>query len=197
MDSKYEEKNLRTLNLINMQTLKEVKNAEGLDLKTNDVYSFRFNKEYREKNQYTNHCFDGQFIVKQRENGELYFLDTYWASKHDGFKHRGDHRSMSVSDALKNGHLEYICNLDEVEEIREHDLVYYSDDDLFNLSYQHGCYKFFVKKKGAVRDVIKMERIILEKISYCEDSINSMKRDIVSYKETLQRLKDGDQSVYI
>ena len=180
-----------------MTELKEFKNAEGLALKINDVYSFHFNEEYRKKHQYTGHCFDGQFIVKQRENGELYFMDTYWASKHDGFKHWSDNRSMSLEDALTNGTLTFKCNLDDVDEIREHDLVYYSDDDLFDLSYQHGCYKFLVKKKGAVRDVVKMEKIILERISNCEYKINSLKRDIERHNETLQKLKNGDQSVYI
>lgn len=174
-----------------------MKGIQGLDLKINDVYSFYFNEEYRNKHSYSNHCFDGQFVVKQEEDGEFYFLDTYWASKHDGFKHWGDHRTMSVENAIKNGTLKFICNLDDVEEIREHDMIYYADEDLFNLSYQHGCYKFFVKKKGAIRSAEKMEAVILERISSSEHKIGSLKRDIERYNETLVKLRNGDTSVYI
>lgn len=168
-------------------------------LRINDVYSFRWNADYVKKSGRSdlNHCFDGQFIVKQRDGGELYFMDTYWASKYDGFTHWSDSRSYSLEEALENGTLEYICNLDEVEEIQKYEMNYYADADLFDLSYQHYCYGFYVRKKGAVRSPEKMRAVILEKISENEGKIRFAQSDINGLRERLEKLLSGDTTIYI
>lgn len=168
-----------------------------IKLRLNDVYSFRWSPEYYKNNSYPDHCFDGQFIIKQREDGELYFMDTYWASKHDGFKHWSSSRSYTLEQALKNGSVTYVCNLDDVEEIQKHDLIYYADEDLFDLSYQHGCYGYYVKKKGAVRSPEKMRAVILNRIGENEHKISSAQREINGLRESLEKLLNGDLTIYI
>ena len=49
-----------------------------MDIKLNDVYKFRFKKEYAESLHNPYHCFDDKLIVRADENGELYLQDTYW-----------------------------------------------------------------------------------------------------------------------
>lgn len=182
-----------------MQSSGNIANAvlPAVQFKVNDVFSFRYNEEEAKKRFEPYHCFDGQFIVKQGENGELYLMDTYWASKHDGFKHWSDYKWKTIEDAQKQGTLTFKCNLDEVEEIREYDLQYYSDDDLFNLSYQHACYTFYVKRKGAERSLDKMLQSIKHKIEDAEYRKKSAERDIERHTETLKRLEAGDTSVYL
>jgi hypothetical protein len=196
---------LELLNFNNMQNdnLKnEIPTCDNTGLatvqfKVNDVFSFRYNEEETKKRFEPYHCFDGQFIVKQRENGELYLMDTYWASKYDGFKHWSDYKWKTIEDAQKQGTLTFICNLDEVEEIQEHDLQYYADEDLFNLSYQHGCCKFYVKRKGAKRSIDKMLQSIRQKIEDEHSKIRSAENSLKWLNETLKKIEAGDTSVYL
>jgi len=168
-----------------------------VQFKVNDVFSFRYNEEETKKRFEPYHCFDGQFIVKQRENGELYLMDTYWASKYDNFKHWSGYKWKTIEDAQKQGTLTFICNLDEVEEIREHDLQYYADEDLFNLSCQHGCCKFYVKRKGAKRSIDKMLQSIRRKIEDEHSKIRSAENSLKWLNETLKKIEAGDTSVYL
>lgn len=180
-----------------MQSSGNIANAvlPAVQFKVNDVFSFRYNEEEIRKRLEPYHCFDGQFIVKQGENGELYLMDTFWASKYDGFKHWSDCNWETIEDVQKQGVLTFRCNLDEVEEIRENDLQYYDNEDLFNLSYQHDCYKFYVKRKSAERSIDKMLQSIKYKIEDAEYRKKLAERDIERHTETLAKIEGGDTSV--
>jgi hypothetical protein len=160
-----------------------------IQLKVNDVYSFRYNEEEIKKRFEPYHCFDGQLVVKKRHDESLYLVDTYWGS--------GDNRVFSLEKALKEGTLTYKCNLDDVETIREHEFGYYADDDLFNLSHQHGCYKHYAKKKGVERSKEKMLETINKKISETEYEMDYAARNIISLNERKQKIIDGDLTTYI
>jgi hypothetical protein len=168
-------------------------NATDIQFKLKDVFNFR----YFDRGA-SNHCFDGQLIVKKGENGGFILMDTYWSSKHDGFERWGDYsRCFSPEDALKRGELTFVCNLDEVEEIREGDCAYYADEDVFNLSYQHGCYKYFVKRKGAERSQAKMIETAKDKIKEAEYTLASTLRTLERLRETLAKIEAGDTTQYI
>jgi hypothetical protein len=97
-----------------------------MEIKLNDVYKFRYHEEVRNKKAFDPYwCFDGQLIVKENKNG-LYLEDTYWSS---------DSRKFTLEEALQDGILTFVCNLDDVIECREYNLQYYEDEDTFNLSY--------------------------------------------------------------
>ena len=68
---------------------------------------------------------------------------------------------------------------------------------MFNLSYQHGCYEFYVKRKGAERSLDKMLQSIKHKIEDAEYRKKSAERDIERHTETLNKIKSGDTSVYL
>lgn len=169
----------------------------ALQFNENDVFSFRYNEAELKARFSPHHCFDGQFIVKVNSKGEKYFVDTYWASKYDGFTAYQDVKSRTIDEAISQGELTFICNLNDVEEIKEWEKEYYDDEDIFNLSYQHNCYSFFVKKKGAEKSQSKMLQSIKTKIEEAEYKKQSAERDIVRYNETLKKIEAGDTSVYL
>lgn len=161
-----------------------------MELKLNDVYKFRYNTEWINKDRFLYHCFDGQLIVKQRRNSnDLYLEDTYWNSS--------DNKNFTLNEALNRGELEYICNLDEIEKIKEYEMNYYDNKDLFDLSRQHNCYKEYYKKIGAEKCPAKMEQVLIRKIESIESEIRSRNHDLERMKENLEKLKAGDINIYI
>lgn len=160
-----------------------------VNLRVNDVYSFRYNEVEGKKRFEPYHCFDGQLIVKER-NGKLILEDTYW-----GY---GDNRTFTLEKALQEGTLTFKCNLDEVEEIKKHELIYYADEDLFNLSHQHNCYPKYAKRKGAQRNKEKMLAVLTQQIADEKTKIEWAQRSLVSLNEKLQKLEAGDvQGVWL
>lgn len=163
-----------------------------LRFKVNDIFSFRFNESELKKRSYPWHCFDGQLIVRKSHEGNLYFADTYWS-----FGSCGDSKRFTIDELLKIGDITFVCSLDEVEEIKQGDLLYYAEDDVYNLSYQNGCYKRYAKKRGAVRSQAKMIESATEKL---EDAIYrkaKAERDIEEYKKTISKIEAGDTTLYI
>lgn len=163
---------------------------QEITLKLNDYYIFKYN-EFEVKRIFDPyHCFDGRLIVKENHKKELILVDTYWLSS--------DNRTFTLERALNEGTLKFVCNLDEVEEIKQYDLIYYADEDLFNLSYQDGCYKRYAKRKGAVRSREKMLRIIKERISEAEYKLRSAQNSIEQLNKIFEEVKQGDlNKIYI
>jgi len=134
-----------------------------MEIKLNDVYKFRYHEEVRNKKAFDSYwCFDGKLIVKENKDG-LYLQDTYLNS--------GDDRRFTLNEALKQGILTFICNLDDVEEIGEYNIQYYNDEDVFDLSTQKGCRKKYCIKKGTKRSAEKMKSVLNEKIEDSERKI--------------------------
>lgn len=168
----------------------------AVQFRENDVYLFRYNEAELKARFSPYHCFDGQLIVKVNSKGEKYFVDTYWASKNDGFAgFQEGVKSKTIDEALSQGELTFVCNLNDVEEIKEWEREYYDDEDIFDLSYQHHCYSYFVKKKGAVRSQAKMLQSIKTKIEEAEYKKQLAERDIVKFNEILKKIEAGDTSV--
>jgi superfamily II helicase len=128
-----------------------------MEIKLNDVYSFQFNEEYIKTHFEPYHCFDGQLIVKNY-NGELRLKDTYYSTS----------KYFTLEELQSVGTLTFKCNLNDVETCRESDKMYYAKEDIINLSYQRGCYKWFVKKKGAKR----VKEVMLKEIGERMETIN-------------------------
>lgn len=157
-------------------------------LKVNDVYSFTYRPEVAKDKFEPYHCFDGQLIVKQYDSGKFYLEDTYWTS---------NNRTFTRTEALKQGFLKFKCNLDDVDEIIQCDVIYYEDKDIVNLSHQHGCYKRFVLKKGAKRSKKKMLFAAKKMISDHENKINYSSREIEQLKEKIKKIKSNNLDIYL
>lgn len=160
-----------------------------MELKLNDVYKFQYNEKHRTQMYDPYHCFDGQLIAKIGNVGYLYLEDTYWNS--------GGNRRFPLEQALKQGTLTYICNLDEIEKISESDMSYYADEDVFDLSTQHHCYKAFYKRKNAEKSFDKMERVLIRKIEEIEHNISWQNSSLIRAKEDLEKLRHGDMNIYL
>jgi len=117
---------------------------DKIDIKEGDVFKFRFNQEYLDKFPLSDpyHCFDGQLVVVTKSDGNLILEDTYW---------NGNRKKFKLDQLELNGTLTFVCNLNDVDECSESDVRYYNDNDIIDLSYQHGCYKRFVKRRGSKR----------------------------------------------
>jgi len=159
-----------------------------MKLKLNDVYKFHYNEVWSKKIFEPYWCFDGQLIVKER-NEQLYLEDTYWNS--------GDNKTFTLEEALEKGTLTFICNLDDVEKIGELDTQYYDDKDIFNLSYQHHCYIKFCIKEGAKRSADKMKAVLNAKIAESKREIEWETVQVKRNVEKLQELEKGNIDIYL
>lgn len=159
-----------------------------MDIKDGDVFRFAYNEDEMKKRFMPYHCFDGKLIARH-VNGEIYLEDTYWGAC-------SDNRRGTPEQWQQLGELVYLCNLNDVAEVRE-PYIYYDDSDIFDLSQQHGCYKNVVVRKGAVRSKEKMLASINERI-------DGSKRDIERAQDRITRLirsklevESGNTEVYI
>jgi hypothetical protein len=162
-----------------------------MQIKLGDVYNFSYNAEWSKKIFDPRWCFDGQLIVKQDGEGELYLQDTYWGWDDNEGKY------FTLIEALNRGELTFVCNLNEVEKCNKRDMCYYADEDIFDLSYQHGCYENYYKKKNAVISHDKMEQVLKDKIEILEREIEYKKSDLKWRKEQLEQLQSGNTNIIL
>lgn len=150
-----------------------------MNIKEGDVFRWYYknDEEYRKKNTGTAYwCMDNQCVVR---SGEL--VDTYW----DGV----DLTRLSSNSSflsLDKVDLKFICNINDVEFIKEYQIEDY--DKVYNLSHQKGCYKVFAIDKGAQVSnkalLIKYYRL-LEEAQYQK---RSAERDIERYTNLIEEL---------
>lgn len=161
-------------------------------IREGDVYGFRFNEEETKKRFEPYHCFDGQLTVKKDYSGKLRFFDSYWNFSGDCTK------TFTLQEALKYGTLTFKCNMEDVEEMYRGEENCLSDQDIIDLSNQHGCHKRLVKRKGAQPCKEKMKAVLLEKIASKRSEIESAQSTIEWLKKDLAKVVAGDLSnVYI
>lgn len=148
-------------------------------MREGDIYKWYFKNdaEYRAKcgGGTAYWCVDNRCVMK---NGKL--VDTYW----DGVK-----RASSSSNILdpEKVDLEFICNLNDIEFIKEYQIEDY--DKVYNLSHQKGCYKVFAINKGA-QISNKALRIKYQKLlEQAEYQKRSAEWDIERYTKLLEELE--------
>lgn len=157
-------------------------------LNEGDVFTFSYSQAERDKAAQgwagsLHHCFDGQLVVR---NGKL--CDTFW-----GFE-ASEPRIVRPDQ----GELTFVCNLNDVREIREYETRQYDAADVFNLTHHHGHHKRFAVRKNATTSGTRMLEEIRMKRSVTEDE---MKRAVASAASTLfmlgelqARIEAGDLS---
>lgn len=151
------------------------------ELKLRDVYSIW----YIDSKNNSRHCFEGLGVVVENSKGEKFIQDTFWQIGH----YRSDEKNFTVEDIGVVIDVEYYVNLDDIEPIDHYHTKYYSDDDLFRITRQHGCTEGCIhryKRKGAKRSPEKMKSYIQQQIKDAEWQYESAKRDLERYKEKLE-----------
>lgn len=162
--------------------------------KDGDVYRFVYSRESWDRAKTRmgggdlNWAFDGQLVFR-----DGWLCDTYW-----GLDWRGDTgRRFRVAEAVASGELTFICNLNDVEKIRDYEYELYAEADAFNLSHQHGCYKHFVKRKGARKDPEQMRRVLDKKVADARHAVDSAVRQleysVARRVELLPRIEAGEE----
>lgn len=161
-----------------------------MDIKIGDVFSFRYKDDledkYRKNHLDLYHCFDGQLVAKQGKE-TIYLEDTFWSS---------DSRKFTIEEAKEKGVLEFKFNISEVEQIEEHYVKYFSDEDVFTFHCQKGCRKRFVKKLNAPRSKEKMIEEITSKINEQQRDIEYKLGEVERLKLKLDQVNNGDLSIY-
>lgn len=156
-----------------------------------DVFHFNWSPEtIKEMGAMVTHCFQGILMVLKNGDGELEFYDTYWGIGGKGGKYLSlDKLNKELS---KGAHLTYYCNMNDLEQISEHETVYYDDEDLFDLASQNRCHPScisYYKKRGAKRSQAKMISVMEEKIKDKENVIKHAQWGIERYNLALKEIQ--------
>jgi hypothetical protein len=155
-------------------------------MREGDVFRFHYSAQSWERAKHgfgdLNWCFDGQLFY---ERGMLH--DTYW-----GFRvHNDSGRRFTPAEAEAQGTLTFVCNLNDVRDVPEHQWIQYDEADRFDLRHQNGCYKRFVVKKGANRSVEVRLQVLRERVAAAQRAVESAQRNAYFIVErcTEQRLR--------
>jgi hypothetical protein len=161
-------------------------------LRDGDIYNWHWtDAELAKRADYRNSgtlywCEDRQAIAR---NGQL--LDTYWAG-HE-LAPGGD---CHVVDPMKVD-LTFVCNLNDVRRISEHEAKYYDAADVFNISYHAGYRKLFAVKPDAKRSQTAMLAWIDAKVNDVCDEIAAGQRHVERLLEDRAKVAAGNTEVSI
>ena len=156
-------------------------------INVDDVYKFRYSAKYLEGKKFDPYwCFDGQFIV----NEDKVLVDTYWGSGSD--RNYGTYEEWAAK-----GELTFYCNLNDTEKNTEEASRYYKQEDILNLSHQHGCYKDIRIKKGAKRDKDVMLEEVNEQIRKAHRDLEYKARAVEQLSATKVKIEMGDLTQYL
>lgn len=158
---------------------------ETNSLHEGDVYRWYYKDHdtYVKNNTSTAYwCMDNKCVVK---NGEL--LDTYW----DGPCSLMQTSSNSKILDPDRVDLEFICNLDEIEFIKDYQVEDY--DNVYNLSYQKGCYKMFAIDKGAQVSNKALRAKYSRQLEEAESNKRYAEYDIQRYTKLIDELDNSQE----
>lgn len=157
-----------------------------VNIREGDVFNFRWKDGVcKKKEPYW--CFDGQLVTKKK-NGELILEDTYWTS---------NGRSFTSEEAIEKGELIFKCNLNDVEPTRKDCNKYFNEEDIFDVSTQHGCREAWVVRKGAKRSRTVMLETIKSQAEEAHYKISSAKRELERLEEKEGKIRAGDLTIYL
>lgn len=154
------------------------------ELKQGDV--FHANWKEREWGDQKSHCFEGLFIVKEDEEGEKWFVDTFWGVN------KWDNKKWKYTDAIRTFNLEYYVNVNEIEPISEYLTDEYEDVDLFALHDQHSCApscRYLFVRKGAKKSPTKKIKALEEEIRENKSKIEWAVRNIEQVTTTIEKIR--------
>ena len=150
-----------------------------MKLREGDIYKWYFKNdaEYRRNNPSTAYwCMDNLCVVK---DGKL--VDTYW----DGVHLNKFSSGSAILDPEKVD-LEFVCNLNDVEFIKEYQIENY--DKVYDLSYQKGYYKLFAIDKGAQVSKKALRAKYLRELEEAEYRKLRAEWDIERYRKAIEEL---------
>ena len=172
-----------------MKIEKKITKEQLNKIKEFDVFDFRWFPKKEQGWDSRTHCFDGQLVAKKYKEGGIKLVDTYWSSNSKYF---------TLDDVLQKGDLFYRCNLTELENVSSDCSDYYDQKDIFNLSYQSGCYVDWKKRKGAKKSKEVMLESLERKMKKLKWELESTARDIERTAEDRIKIQNGElDGIYI
>lgn len=161
-----------------------------MKIKEKDIFNFQYNPRQEQGWDSRTHCFDGRFLAI-KEDDQILLVDTYWGY---GDK-QGRIFTQEKAEAL--GKLTFVANMEDLEKSDESCYSYYDDSDCFNLSYQHGCYKKYAIKKGAVKSKEKMLQILKQQMQKAKRELESIGHRIEDLSKDITLVEGGETDIYI
>ena len=164
--------------------------TNGRGLIHRDVFRFSFSPEELQVRSEPHHCFDAQLVY--RADRDL-FYDTYWNGRSvmGAGQPSGSGRVWTAEEVQRLGTLRFVCNLNDVVTMHEHERINYAPEDVFDLSYQHGCYTFWVKRRDAPLNQVVMLAELDRRIERAESAVQSASRDLAYQHAQRDRLVSG------
>ena len=163
-----------------------LKKKDLKNIKEFDYFQFNYKPEFRR--YMSDHCFDGRLRATNTDSG-IILLDSYW--NYNGGVH------FTIEDAFKKGALVFYCNLREVVRAANDCCLYYDDNDVFNLSSQHGCYVEYAIKKEATRSKDKILSSLYEEKRNLKRKIESLILSLELLAKYQERVENGRLDITI
>lgn len=148
-------------------------------MKINDVYRWKYKSTDGKLEPYW--CKSQIGVVKENAHG-LYMEDTYSTTNNATF---------TVEYVNENIDLTYLGNLDEFELKNKYDVVYYSPDDIMDLTHRNSYgHKIYVRK-GAKKCLEKMKMVVQHHMEYYKYQAESALREIERLEQSVKSLSDN------
>lgn len=169
----------------------EAATEPAIEIRPNDVFRFRYHEDEKREWGWDGryHCFDGTLKADVRDDGSITLRDTFWGDSTS--------RCFTPEEAQQKGALTFVCNLDEVDPIKEHNTVYYDDEDVFTLYIHSGYQNEYYLRRGAERSPEKMRAVLMQQEESAKLAISSAERDLETIAHKRQLLEEGDTSFYL
>lgn len=110
------------------------------------------------------------------------FIDTYWHSL------GSDSHRFDLDTAKEKMLLVDVANLEELEECRKDKFNYYEQSDCVDLSHPNMTRSGFYIRKGAVKSLPKMKRVIEAHILHYQQQAESALRQVASLSKDLENI---------
>lgn len=161
-------------------------------MKKNDIYRWRYNDEQLSKfkhgyNGGTTYWCCSQIGIFDGEK----LIDTYWGAG------CFNARKFSEEDVERRLTVQYLGNLDELEEFRGgRDEIFsmYSKEDIVDISHSNMSRGGLYIKKGASKDAKVIRESINLYLEKCNYTIEKAQRLISEYNKTLEKIKADPSS---
>lgn len=151
-------------------------------MRNNDVFIFT----PKDPSKWSYHCFDGYLIYR-----DGIYHDTFW-----GVIPRGNHHWVFNQKELDEvGTVEYYCNLDELDVIREYEKAYYKSEDLKSILEQHNCYPHYFKIKGAKKDQVTVIQNVQAAIDGTKCRLKNLQDRLKELENYLVQASNGNLDV--
>lgn len=165
------------------------------DIRDGDVFKFQYKSINEQGWDYRTHCFEGILVARRvSELNQWILCDTFWSVDGTGGK------TFTIDKAVSLGDISFSFNLNDVEKISYEERVYYSDNDIFRISTQHGCTPSCIhlyKRKGAQRNRDKMLQVLHQRLTDARRTIQSELSHIEHTAGLVRIVEDGNLDVYI